>query len=243
MAFPPHQRSHLPRCSALVSASCGSLQKKLFGSSRLKSEVRSAVSYNSSTRVGIFDADVYGPSLPTMVSPESRLLEMIAETKTIIPTEYLVSNWYHLDLLGKVVQLCGAQWFLELLINCLQQLQWLFTIVSCKIKYMTSFIFCRLVIDMPPGTGDIQLTLCQVVPLTAAVIVTTPQKLALLMLLKEFACSQSSRYHALLLWRICVTLMLMESAFILLAEVQVLRHAADLQTLLISMVDHQTMSN
>ncbi|KAL0315616.1 UNVERIFIED_CONTAM: Fe-S cluster assembly factor, chloroplastic [Sesamum radiatum] len=63
-------------------------------------------------RVGIFDADVYGPSLPTMVSPENR----------------------------------------------------------GELDY--------LVIDMPPGTGDIQLTLCQVVPLTAAVIVTTPQKLA-----------------------------------------------------------------
>lgn len=49
-----------------------------------------------------------------------------------------------------------------------------------------------------------------------------------------------SRYHALLLWRICVILMQMGSAFILLAEVRALRHAADLQTLLISssMVDH-----
>jgi metal-sulfur cluster biosynthetic enzyme len=40
-------------------------------------------------RVGIFDADVYGPSLPTMVSPELRVLQMEAETKAIIPTEYM----------------------------------------------------------------------------------------------------------------------------------------------------------
>ncbi|KAG4144205.1 hypothetical protein ERO13_D05G022766v2 [Gossypium hirsutum] len=89
-------------------------------------------------RVGVFDADVYGPSLPTMVSPENRLLEMNPEKRTIIPTDYL-----------------GVK--------------------------LVSFGFAgqgRAIMRGPMGELDYLLTLCQVVPLTAAVIVTTPQKLA-----------------------------------------------------------------
>ncbi|GAU41529.1 hypothetical protein TSUD_140600 [Trifolium subterraneum] len=78
-------------------------------------------------RVGIFDADVYGPSLPTMVSPENRLLEMNPEKKTIIPTEYM-----------------GVK--------------------------LVSFGFA--------GQGRAIMRGPMIVPLTAAVIVTTPQKLS-----------------------------------------------------------------
>ncbi|GFS40988.1 ATP binding protein [Actinidia rufa] len=115
-------------------------------------------------RVGIFDADVYGPSLPTMVSPANRLLEMNAERRTIIPTEYLGVKLVSFGFAGQGRAIMRGPMVSGVINQLLTTTEW------GELDY--------LVIDMPPGTGDIQLTLCQVVPLTAAVIVTTPQKLA-----------------------------------------------------------------
>ncbi|KAG0495159.1 hypothetical protein HPP92_006153 [Vanilla planifolia] len=102
-------------------------------------------------RVGIFDADVYGPSLPTMVSPENRLLEM-------------ASSWFLFGFAGQGRAIMRGPMVSGVINQLLTTAEW--------------GVLDYLVIDMPPGTGDIQLTLCQVAPLTAAVIVTTPQKLA-----------------------------------------------------------------
>ncbi|KAJ0576379.1 putative iron-sulfur protein NUBPL [Helianthus annuus] len=115
-------------------------------------------------RVGMFDADVYGPSLPTMVSPENRLLEMNPEKKTIIPTEYMGVKMVSFGFAGQGRAIMRGPMVSGVINQLLTTTEW------GELDY--------LVIDMPPGTGDIQLTLCQVVPLTAAVIVTTPQKLA-----------------------------------------------------------------
>ncbi|VFQ67635.1 unnamed protein product [Cuscuta campestris] len=115
-------------------------------------------------RVGIFDADVYGPSLPTMVSPEIRLLEMNAEKRSIIPTEYLGVKLVSFGFAGQGRAIMRGPMASGVINQLLTTAEW------GELDY--------LVIDMPPGTGDIQLTLCQVVPLAAAVIVTTPQKLA-----------------------------------------------------------------
>ncbi|KAI4380689.1 hypothetical protein MLD38_006852 [Melastoma candidum] len=115
-------------------------------------------------RVGIFDADVYGPSLPTMVSPENRLLEMNPEKRSIIPTEYLGVKLVSFGFAGQGRAIMRGPMVSGVINQLLTTTEW------GELDY--------LIIDMPPGTGDIQLTLCQVVPLTAAVIVTTPQKLA-----------------------------------------------------------------
>ncbi|XP_071908757.1 fe-S cluster assembly factor HCF101, chloroplastic-like isoform X4 [Coffea arabica] len=115
-------------------------------------------------RVGLFDADVYGPSLPTMVSPENRLLEMNPEKKTIIPTDYLGVKLVSFGFAGQGRAIMRGPMVSGVINQLLTTTEW------GELDY--------LVVDMPPGTGDIQLTLCQVVPLTAAVIVTTPQKLA-----------------------------------------------------------------
>ncbi|KAF8389011.1 hypothetical protein HHK36_025696 [Tetracentron sinense] len=150
-------------------------------------------------RVGIFDADVYGPSLPTMVSPENRLLEMNPEKRTIIPTEYLGVKLISFGFAGQGRAIMRGPMVSGVINQLLTTTEW------GELDY--------LVIDMPPGTGDIQLTLCQVAPLTAAVIVTTPQKLAFIDVAKGV------RMFSKLKLRTCATLMLMENDITHLVEV------------------------
>eukprot|EP00898_Chlorokybus_atmophyticus_P006143 jgi/Chlat1/652/Chrsp103S01053 len=115
-------------------------------------------------RVGIFDADVYGPSLPTMVSPEVRVLRMDEQTKAIQPTEYLGVKCVSFGFAGQGSAIMRGPMVSGVVNQLLTTTDW------GELDY--------LILDFPPGTGDIQLTICQVVPISAAVIVTTPQKLA-----------------------------------------------------------------
>jgi Mrp family chromosome partitioning ATPase len=114
--------------------------------------------------VGIFDADVYGPSLPTMTSPEIAVLQMNKETGTITPTEYEGVGVVSFGFAGQGSAIMRGPMVSGLINQMLTTTDW------GELDY--------LIIDMPPGTGDVQLTICQVVPITAAVVVTTPQKLA-----------------------------------------------------------------
>ncbi len=118
-------------------------------------------------RVGILDADIYGPSQPQMLGiggqrPESR------DGKTMEPLEaygmQAMSIGFLVDTDTPMV------WRGPMATQALNQL----------LKETNWRDLDYLVIDMPPGTGDIQLTLSQSVPVTGAVIVTTPQDIALL---------------------------------------------------------------
>ncbi len=116
--------------------------------------------------VGILDADIYGPSIPTMLGltgyPTSE------DGKTMMPKVayglQTMSIGYLIDEDQPMI------WRGPMVTNALQQLlkdtQWQ------DVDY--------LIIDLPPGTGDIQLTLAQQIPVSGAVIVTTPQDIALL---------------------------------------------------------------
>jgi ATP-binding protein involved in chromosome partitioning len=117
-------------------------------------------------RVGMLDADIYGPSQPTMLGitarPESR------DGKSLEPLEghgvQAMSIGFLIDVETPMV------WRGPMVTQALEQL----------LKETRWQDVDYLVVDLPPGTGDIQLTLAQRVPVTGAVIVTTPQDIALL---------------------------------------------------------------
>jgi len=116
--------------------------------------------------VGVLDADIYGPSQPTMLGisgrPESK------DGKTLEPLEaygiQAMSIGFLIDVDTPMV------WRGPMVTQALEQL----------LKDTNWREVDYLIVDLPPGTGDIQLTLSQKVPVTGAVIVTTPQDIALL---------------------------------------------------------------
>jgi ATP-binding protein involved in chromosome partitioning len=117
-------------------------------------------------RIGVLDADIYGPSQPLMLglsgqhptmSEGQRLQPLRAHGVSAMSIGFLVDAGQPMVWRGPMVT--------QALTQLLEQTQW------GELDY--------LVVDMPPGTGDIQLTLAQRVPVAGAVIVTTPQDIAL----------------------------------------------------------------
>ncbi|MBK6594726.1 MAG: iron-sulfur cluster carrier protein ApbC [Burkholderiales bacterium] len=117
-------------------------------------------------RVGLLDADIYGPSLPMMMGIEGR--PESDDGKTMDPMENYGVQVMSIGFL--VAQDEAMIWRGPMATQALEQL----------LRQTNWQDLDYLVVDMPPGTGDIQLTLSQRVPMTGAVIVTTPQDIALL---------------------------------------------------------------
>ncbi len=114
--------------------------------------------------VGLLDADIYGPSIPIMMGVQGQ----VDQETTPLP------------LVRHEIKLLSMGFF----VKPEQALIWRGPMVD---KYLRQFLMMfdwgeldYLVIDLPPGTGDAQLTLTQAVPLTGAVIVTTPQEVSLI---------------------------------------------------------------
>ena len=117
--------------------------------------------------VGLLDADVYGPSIPLMMGIPGERPRLDASGKRLIPFERYGIRFMSLGFL--VEQDSAVIWRGPMVMKALEQL--LRDVVWGSLDY--------LVLDLPPGTGDAQLTLTQRIQLSGALIVSTPQDVAL----------------------------------------------------------------
>ncbi len=119
-------------------------------------------------KVGLLDADIYGPSQPLMLGIPADRRPEVREQKYFVPVEA-----YGLQTMS-----------MGYLVTDKTPMVWRGPMVSGALTQMVNQTVWQdldyLIIDMPPGTGDIQLTLSQQVPVTGSAVVTTPQDIALL---------------------------------------------------------------
>ena len=117
-------------------------------------------------RVGLLDCDIYGPSIPLMMGVHQKPTVTADETKMVPPENHgvkVMSMGLLLEGDSPVI------WRGPMIVKTIQQ--FITTVAWGELDY--------LLVDLPPGTGDAQLTLCQTVPLDGGVIVTTPQEASL----------------------------------------------------------------
>ncbi len=132
------------------------------GKSTVSANLAVALS-KTGAKVGLLDADVYGPSIPTILGitekpkPSQRgILPVVAYGVPVISAGFFIQPDQAVVWRGPMLA--------KMIEQFLSQVDW------GELDY--------LIVDLPPGTGDVQLTLCQRIPLTGAVIVTTPQPVA-----------------------------------------------------------------
>ena len=152
----------LPQVKNIVAVASG---KGGVGKSTTAANLALALASEGAT-VGLLDADIYGPSQPMMMGVNAR--PQSEDGKTMQPLESYGVQVMSIGFLvsSEEAMIWRGPMATQALEQLLRQTQWR------DLDY--------LIVDMPPGTGDIQLTLSQRVPLTGAVIVTTPQDIALL---------------------------------------------------------------
>jgi len=155
----------LPKVKNVIAIVSG---KGGVGKSTVAANLALAIS-QSGAKVGLMDADIYGPSVPIMfgVRGERPVMEEVNGKGMIVPLEK-----YGIRLMS-----------IGLLVDEKNAVVWRGPMASSAIRQFVTDVnwdeLDYLIIDMPPGTGDIHLTLMQTVPVSGAVIVTTPQDVAL----------------------------------------------------------------
>lgn len=167
MANPPNQppfgsQTPLPGVQHIIAVASG---KGGVGKSTVATNLAVALGL-SGLRTGLLDADIYGPSIPLMMGVNDR--PQVTSSNRILP---FLNHGIKMQSLGFFLgENAPVIWRGPMVMKAVQQL----------LQDTEWGELDVLVIDLPPGTGDVQLTLVQTVPLTGAVLVTTPQDLALL---------------------------------------------------------------
>lgn len=158
----PKQKLIAPNVKHIIAVASG---KGGVGKSTVAVNLAMALAHHHELKVGLMDADIYGPSIPKMLKilekPKQEgdmLIPVMAQGIKVMSMGFLVDEEMPIIWRGPKVQTAVLQF--------LRDVEWGDLDV--------------LVVDMPPGTGDAQLTMAQKVPLSGAVIVSTPQDIALL---------------------------------------------------------------
>ena len=155
----PQRISGIDRILAIASGKGG------VGKSTVASNLAVALA-RQGRRVGLLDADIYGPSQPRMMGVSARPAS--PDGKTILPLHAHGVTMMSIGLMMREGE--AIVWRGPMLMGALQQL--LGQVAWGELDV--------LIVDLPPGTGDVQLTLCQRTHLTGAIVVSTPQDVALL---------------------------------------------------------------
>jgi len=161
-AAPASGKAMVPGVGAIVAVASG---KGGVGKSTTAANLALALK-TLGLRVGVLDADIYGPSMPRMLGISGR--PGTSDGRTLQPLENYGVLCMSMGFL--VAEDTPMIWRGPMVMSAIQQM----------LRDVAWGELDVLVVDMPPGTGDAQLTLAQQVPLTGAVIVSTPQDIALL---------------------------------------------------------------
>lgn len=163
--YPVPQRQVLNGVRNIIAVASG---KGGVGKSSVAANLAAALSLRGA-KVGILDGDVYGPSQPTMFGLTNAKLDAVQTTDGQVLAKPVTKFGIDVASMGFIMEKEDA------VIVRGPMLAGYFSMLFEQI-YWGSLDF--LVFDLPPGTGDIQLTLTQKIPLTGAVVVTTPQEIA-----------------------------------------------------------------
>lgn len=167
------QMDLLPGVKNIIAISSG---KGGVGKSTVSTNLAIALA-NTGAKVGLLDADIYGPSIPLMFGLAGERPSMIEldGKDLIVPLEK-----YGVKVLS-----------IGFLIDPNQPVVWRGAMVTSTLKQFITDVdwgeLDYLVLDLPPGTGDIHLTLVQTIPITGAIVVTTPQPVAIADVIKSIA--------------------------------------------------------
>ena len=164
MGMPPQgqpQNILIPNVKSKIAVASG---KGGVGKSTVATNLAIALAQNGA-QVGLMDADAYGPSIPTMMgakeqpqtSPEKKLIPIVRHGIKLMSIGFLVPDEQALIWRGPMLHSAVRQFLGD--------------VIWGELDY--------LIIDLPPGTGDVALSLTQSIPLTGGLIVTTPQDVAL----------------------------------------------------------------
>jgi ATP-binding protein involved in chromosome partitioning len=163
----PSDKARLPAVKNILAVAAG---KGGVGKSTVATNLALAL-HQHGARVGILDADVFGPSVPQMLGPPQQAAATTAGQR-IVPA---IHHGIKVISIGFFVEKDKAVVWRGPMVHRLLQ-QFLEDVEWGELDY--------LVCDLPPGTGDVQLSLSQLIPISGAVMVTTPQEVAVIDVVK-----------------------------------------------------------